>query len=81
MKDILKIKSQVKHYQEGQKIIYVTPFRELDKVATAESISSGFKTLEQVIQALGNEYRKKTKRFVIYGSGDDSVVFSDFRFK
>lgn len=59
--------------------IYVTPFRNSDKQATDNSISSGFESIDAVVAAMGNEYIKKTNHLVVYGD-EDRVVFSDFKF-
>lgn len=63
------------------KIIYATPFRASDKQTTSPSTDSGFESLDDVVTAMGSEYVSRGKRMVIYGPGEDRVVFSDFIFR
>lgn len=63
------------------KIIYATPFRASDKQTTGPSTDSGFESLDDVVTAMGEDYIKRGKRMVIYGPGEDRVVFSDFIFR
>lgn len=57
-------------------IIYATQFNKSDGEITAKSVDSNFGTIQQVIDALGDSYGRKTKRTVYY----DGVVFSDYPF-
>lgn len=59
--------------------IYVTPFRNSDKQTTGPSTDAGFASLDDVVTAMG-EPLFQSKRMVIYGPGEDRVVFSDFIF-
>ena len=61
-------------------MIYATPFRESDKQILGPSTDSGMTSLDQVVDMMGGGYVRLTKRMVIYGPGDNSIVFSDFRF-
>lgn len=61
-------------------MIYATPFRASDLQRTGLSVDSGFESLEQVTEAMGDDYRHKTKRLIIYGDNSDRVAFSDFPF-
>lgn len=61
-------------------MIYVTPFKNSDKQATADSVSSGFLSIDSVITTMGDGYIKKTNHLVVYGYDEDRVVFSDFKF-
>ena len=55
--------------------IYCTPFRGSDKQTTGPSTASGFETLDQVVEAMGPP-AVAYRAMVIYGEGDDRVVFS-----
>lgn len=61
-------------------MVYVTPFRESDKECTAESAPSGFDSLDQVAGMLGDSHRVRTGALIIYGSGDNSVLYSRAKF-
>ncbi len=58
-------------------MIYVTSFDGITKQVTSLSIDSMFLSLDEVINAIGDEYIKATKRLIIY----ENVVFSDFPFR
>ncbi len=58
-------------------IIYATSFNKDDKEIIDLSVDSSFKSISNVVNAIGDKYIKLTKRMVIY----DGVVFSDFPFK
>ena len=62
------------------KIIYATPFKASTKETTGPSTDSGFESLDAVVKSMGSEYVSRGKRMVIYGPGEDRVVFSDFKF-
>ena len=61
-------------------MIFATNFDNETKIAHGPSTDSGFSDLNHVISIMGNDYKFKTKRLVIYGTGKDRTVFSDFRF-
>lgn len=62
-------------------MIYVTPFRASDLQATGSSTDSGFESLEAVLAAMGPEHQpRNSTRTVIYGDGEDRVIFSNFIF-
>lgn len=61
--------------------IYATPFRQSDLQTTAPSEPSGFESLEQVVQCLGDTYRVRRPALVIYGSGDQSILYSRAPFR
>jgi hypothetical protein len=62
------------------KTIYATPFKASNKETTGPSTDSGSQSLDDVVAAMG-EPLKRYKRMVIYGPGEDRVVFSDFIFR
>lgn len=59
--------------------IYATPFKASTKETTGPSTDAGFASLDDVVTAMG-EPEHRYKRMVIYGPGEDRVVFSDFIF-
>lgn len=59
--------------------IYATPFRNSDKQTTGPSTDAGFAHGRDHIVETG-EPEHRYKRMVIYGPGEDRVVFSDFIF-
>lgn len=61
------------------KTIYATPFKASTKETTGPSTDSGFASLDDVVTAMGGPLFQY-KRMVIYGPGEDRVVFSDFIF-
>jgi len=60
--------------------IYVTPFNGTTKETTGPSTDSGFETLEAVVEAMGPP-AVTYKAMVIYGEGEDRVVFSKIIFR
>lgn len=62
-------------------MIYVTPYRTIDKEPTGESIDSGFNYISDVIKAVGENHIFKSRRMVIYETGENRVIFSHARFK
>lgn len=60
--------------------IYATPFKASTKETTGPSTDSGFQSLDDVVTAMG-EPEHRYKAMVIYGPGEDRVVFSDFIFR
>lgn len=63
-------------------IIYVTPFDPVKKECTAVSIDSGYKSIEDVIESLGDGYISANPMFVIYGDNKNRAVFSNnFKWK
>ena len=61
-------------------MIYVTPFRTIDKEPTGFSIDSGFKNIDDVINSVGDNHIFKSKCMVIYETGENRVIFSHARF-
>lgn len=55
--------------------IYATPFKASTKETTGPSTDSGFQSFDDVVTAVG-EPLKRYKAMVIYGPGEDRVVFS-----
>ena len=62
-------------------MIYATPFRESDKETTGPSAPSGFESLGQVVQMLGQADCIQRPSMVIYGAGDDRIVYSRVVFR
>lgn len=60
--------------------IYATPFRRSDLEPTGPTTDSGFESLDQVVELMGDDYRLKTLRYVIYGGDDERVIYSDVKF-
>jgi hypothetical protein len=61
-------------------MIYVTPYRADDKTITGPSVDSGFKTMTDVVELMG-EPLVKQKSILIYGPGNNRVLFSKLRFQ
>jgi len=59
-------------------MIYVTPFNNVNKQSTGASNDSGFATLDDVVAVMGLPDLKRTKKTLVYGLGNDRVIFSDF---
>ena len=57
--------------------IYATPFKRPEMIATAPSIDSGFKSLDDVLAAIPDEPKHVAARFISY----EEICFSDFPFK
>ena len=62
------------------KVIYVTPFKNSTKQCSGPSTDSGFDSLDTVVATMGVPDVPRSKRMLIYGPGEDRVVFSDFIF-
>ena len=60
--------------------IYATPFNAHTKECSGPSANSGFINLEDVTAVMGEPDVKRSKRMLIYGPGEDRVVFSDYIF-
>ena len=60
--------------------IYATPFKNSTKQCSGPSTDAGFASLDDVVTAMGAPDVPRSKRMVIYGPGEDRVVFSDFIF-
>ena len=60
--------------------IYATPYNESTGEQTGESTDSGFTSINQVIETMGDEYERGNNHVVVYGRGEDQVIFSDFSF-
>lgn len=56
--------------------IYATPFRASDLQTTGPSTDSGFESLDQVIELMGDEHIVQTPRLIVYGPGEDQIVYS-----
>lgn len=54
--------------------IYATPFDEQTKQSTGPSADSGFQTIDEVVEALGDEFKTRSNRCVVY----PGVMFSDY---
>jgi hypothetical protein len=61
-------------------MIYATPFKQSDKEPTGPSVDSGFRSLDEAVQCLGDGHRLRRPALVIYGSGDGSVIYSRVAF-
>lgn len=57
--------------------IYVTPFDPVKRECVTESIDSNFKSIDEVIRILGNEYISANPMFVIYGDHKNRAIFSN----
>lgn len=57
-------------------MIYLTPFDETTKRATAPSSDSGFQTLAEVAAVMGDAWTTRSNRLIIY----PGVAFSDYPF-
>lgn len=54
--------------------IYATPFDDETKQAVAPSSDSGFDTIADVVDAMGDEWKTRSSRAVIY----EGLMFSDY---
>lgn len=61
--------------------IYATPFLASTKKTTRPSMDSGFESLDQVVEIMGEEYISRDKRTVIYGPDEDRIIYSDYIFR
>lgn len=61
--------------------IYSTPFTHSNKATTGPSTLQPFSSLDQVVAAMGPQPNYRGVRALIYGEGEDRVVFSDFVFR
>ena len=63
-------------------IIYATSFNQKTRDVVDVSTDSGFKSIDEVVKAMGINYNSITDRLVIYGNLKDKihVVFSSFPF-
>ena len=61
-------------------MIYATQFNGETKQCTSTSENSGFMSIEQVVELMGDEYVSRGPRVVIYGDGVERVAYSDFKF-
>ena len=62
-------------------MIYSTQFKNSTKQVVGISVDSGFKTLDEAVNLMGDNFTFKNSRMVIYGDTEDRVVLSNFRFK
>lgn len=60
--------------------IYATPFTDEPRECTGPSTDSGFQSLDEVVEAMG-EPAKRYRAMLIYGEGNDRVVFSRIIFR
>lgn len=61
--------------------IYVTPFKNSTKECSGPSTDSGFESIDAVIEAMGDNFVHRGPAMVIYGEGEDRVVFSKIIFR
>ena len=61
-------------------MIYATQFHANDLQIIGLSVDSGFESLEQVTEVMGDDRQDVTKRLIIYGNDNDRVAFSDYPF-
>lgn len=61
--------------------IYVTPFKNSTKQCSGPSTDSGFDSIDAVVEALGDNFVYRGKAQVIYGDGEDRVIFSKIIFR
>lgn len=61
-------------------MIYATPFTDETRECTGPSTDSGFESLEAVAEAMG-EPSARYAAMLIYGEGNDRVVFSRVVFR
>ena len=61
-------------------MIFSTPYNvKGDTVTTGLSVDSGFESINQACDVMGDPDEVRI-RFVVYGTGEERVAFSDFRF-
>lgn len=56
--------------------IFATPFKASNLECTGHSVDSGFESIDQVVELMGSEHVTRTPRLVVYGAGEDRVVYS-----
>lgn len=61
--------------------IYVTPFKASTKETTGPSTDSGFDSLEDVVAVMGEPDVSRGRNMLIYGPGEERVVFSKIIFR
>lgn len=61
-------------------MIYVTPFKNSTKQCSGPSTDSGFESLEPVVAAMGPPDIETEGKTLIYGVGEERVIFSYFIF-
>lgn len=61
--------------------IYATPFTDEPRECTGPSTDSGFQSLDEVVEVMGPDYVTRSRAMVIYGPGNDRVVFSRIIFR
>lgn len=61
--------------------IYSTPFTNSNKQTTGPSTPQPFSSLDQIVAAMGPQPNYRGVRALIYGEGENRVVFSDFVFR
>lgn len=59
--------------------IYVTPFTDEPRGCTGPSTDSGFESLDAVAEAMGEPFIRR-RAMLIYGEGNDRVIFSKVKF-
>ena len=62
-------------------MIYATAYKMSDIRHPGQSVDSGFTCLSDVVDMLGTDYIRQTPRYIIYGDGENRVVYSDFPFR
>lgn len=61
-------------------IIYVTPFLVSTRQCTGLSTDSGFTSIQQAVDAMGDSHFKRTRALLIYGDAENRVLFSTTKF-
>lgn len=61
-------------------IIYATPFNAATLKVTGPSSDSGYTDFDQVVAILGEPDVRRSKNTLIYGPGNDRVIFTKFKF-
>jgi hypothetical protein len=59
------------------KTIYATQFDPVNRACIGPSVDSGFKSIDDVIKTMGENYISANPMFVIYGDNKHRVVFSN----
>lgn len=60
--------------------IFATPFTDDNKTCTGKSSDSGFASLDEVVACMGPDYVSWSYKYLIYGEGNDRVIFSPIPF-
>lgn len=60
--------------------VWATSFHASTLERVGPSVDSHFESLDQVIEAMGNDFKRITRRLIIYGNTEDRIAFSDYPF-